>query len=143
MSTTTKTNVCKECGKSIGTSAVRCITCSNKHRAKPPKLCIICGKKIHHQADKYCLSCWNKVQDQGKSRERTKFANSAGWKKVRTQCFKDHDYRCVMCQTRGCYIEAHHVKAWATHPEDRLDIANLIVLCRPCHKLIHWGRKDD
>ena len=30
-------------------------------------------------------------------------------------------------------LHVHHVKPFAAHPEIRLDPANLVTLCRPCH----------
>ena len=41
-------------------------------------------------------------------------------------------YRCRECgATEG--VQAHHVLAWATHPEHRYNIDNGLTLCIPCH----------
>jgi 5-methylcytosine-specific restriction endonuclease McrA len=51
----------------------------------------------------------------------------------REQVFERDNYTCQECHTHGCYLEAHHVKPWATHPALRYEVANGIALCKECH----------
>ncbi|PTD20049.1 HNH endonuclease [Sphingomonas fennica] len=34
-------------------------------------------------------------------------------------------------------FEVHHIGSWARYPGLRLDLANLSLLCRGCHKWVH------
>lgn len=51
------------------------------------------------------------------------------------------EYQCQRCgrqcakHERG--LAAHHIKAYATHPQLRLDVSNGMTLCRDCHMTIH------
>ena len=56
--------------------------------------------------------------------------DSCDW---RTAVFARDDYTCVLCQKRGVYMEAHHIKTWAKHPELRFETSNGVTLCRHCH----------
>ncbi len=47
------------------------------------------------------------------------------------------NYTCQHCGKRGCRLEAHHIKAWAGHPELRFDVSNGIALCEDCHLSAH------
>jgi hypothetical protein len=49
---------------------------------------------------------------------------------------RDGGCRFPGCQNRR-YLDAHHVRHWARGGETRLD--NLVLLCRPCHRLVHEG----
>jgi len=54
-------------------------------------------------------------------------------KKWREDVFRRDDYTCQMCQVRGTYLEADHIKPWAYFEELRFDPSNGRTLCRPCH----------
>lgn len=60
------------------------------------------------------------------------FRKSAAYKHWRRAVLK-RDERCVWCGATE-QLEVDHINAYATHPEQRLDINNGRVLCRPCHK---------
>ncbi len=55
----------------------------------------------------------------------------------RTAVFGRDDFTCQKCKVRGGILHAHHIKAWATHPESRYDISNGITYCVKCHKEEH------
>lgn len=57
------------------------------------------------------------------------------WQKVRAQVLVEQPL-CRHCELAGkvqATEQVHHVKPIATHPELRLDRANLLGLCGPCH----------
>ena len=49
---------------------------------------------------------------------------------------KARDGKCLDCGALDD-LHAHHIKARATHPELRLDLANGKTLCYRCHKATH------
>jgi hypothetical protein len=52
----------------------------------------------------------------------------------RESVFARDDYTCMGCKERGVYLNAHHIKPFAAHPELRFSIDNGISLCVKCHK---------
>jgi len=54
-------------------------------------------------------------------------------KEWRKKVFERDDYTCQMCNIRGSYLEADHIKPWAYFPELRYELTNGRTLCRPCH----------
>lgn len=58
---------------------------------------------------------------------------SPQYREWRDKVFMKDNYTCQQCGNRGCYFEAHHMKAFAQYPELRFDVDNGITLCVPCH----------
>jgi ribosomal protein S14 len=52
-------------------------------------------------------------------------------------CFKNADYSCDICSIRGVELHAHHMNNWKFYPEERYEIANLVCLCKTCHRSFH------
>lgn len=134
---------CVDCEKEIHRGSIRCKKCYGKTMTLPQNYCVDCGIEIAHHR-KRCLACHNINQDQGKSRERTKFNASPQWNNIRTMCFERDNYSCVVCgdlnyRGRGgtLRLEAHHINSWKDHPGQRLDVNNIITLCASCHKDVH------
>lgn len=44
--------------------------------------------------------------------------------------------RCVACGATAP-LHAHHIKPWASFPEQRFDVGNGVMLCAPCHQALH------
>lgn len=56
-----------------------------------------------------------------------------GYELWRSDVFERDNYTCQMCGAKGCYIEAHHIKAWSKYPELRYEVCNGSTLCKKCH----------
>lgn len=57
------------------------------------------------------------------------------YRQWRSDIFERDNWTCQTCGLRGCYLEAHHIKAWAHFKELRYELSNGVTLCRDCHKL--------
>jgi predicted HNH restriction endonuclease len=55
------------------------------------------------------------------------------WRKA---VFKRDNYMCKKCGKIG-FINAHHIKEWASNPDKRFDVNNGLTLCIECHGRIH------
>lgn len=76
----------------------------------------------------------------GVTPERQRLYKSQNWKQIIGDCFSRDRYRCVRCSAgkRGKGdLHAHHINAWADAPLLRMDITNLVTLCRSCHLWVH------
>lgn len=75
----------------------------------------------------------------GKTPENRRRRNLAEYQVWRKSVFERDDYTCQACGARNgkgtnVYLQAHHIKPWALHPELRLDITNGQTLCTGCHR---------
>jgi hypothetical protein len=52
-------------------------------------------------------------------------------------CLEKADFTCAVCSERGAELNAHHMNGWATHPEDRYSLDNLVCVCHKCHRQYH------
>lgn len=64
--------------------------------------------------------------------------HSAEYKQWRRSVLQRDGWRCRYCQSDGD-LHAHHIKPWATFPDDRFLVNNGLTLCAPCHKAVHHG----
>lgn len=51
------------------------------------------------------------------------------------------DKGCVLCRAPHGECEAHHLMPWEAPGKGRTDIANLALVCRSCHHLLHDTKK--
>jgi hypothetical protein len=49
---------------------------------------------------------------------------------------RDH-FTCVVCGRKGVVVNAHHLNAWASFPNERYDVSNGVCLCQTCHESFH------
>lgn len=68
---------------------------------------------------------------------------SPEYKEWRLMVFGRDNYTCQKCGARGVYLEAHHIKPFATHPELRFTVSNGTTYCRQCHieEDVHRGKR--
>ena len=59
--------------------------------------------------------------------------------------YKKHNYTCVLCDSRGGRLHAHHLNNWAQFKKDRYDLDNIICLCVVCHRAFHntYGTRNN
>ena len=69
----------------------------------------------------------------GRTSERERFNTSKKAKEWRVSVFERDDYTCQHCGQIGGELNAHHIKQWALHPKERLNIDNGLTLCKECH----------
>ena len=77
------------------------------------------------------------------------FYSSIAWQNCRNEYIRRAHYLCEDCLKRGVYtpgIEVHHIEELTPmnihRPEVTLNEANLVLLCRNCHKARHKGHRD-
>ena len=72
--------------------------------------------------------------------------NSKEYKAWREYVFNRDNFTCQECgdtsrKGHSVFLEAHHIKPFATHTELRFDISNGVTLCRKCHSTKPKGKK--
>lgn len=55
------------------------------------------------------------------------------------ETFIRDNYTCALCAKTNCKLNAHHIKPWATNPDGRFDMSNVVTLCLDCHNYAHSG----
>jgi 5-methylcytosine-specific restriction endonuclease McrA len=51
----------------------------------------------------------------------------------RGSVFAKDNWTCKICNVRGGYLEADHIKPWCLFPDLRYSVDNGRTVCRPCH----------
>lgn len=54
----------------------------------------------------------------------------------RSAVYERDNYTCQECGSTG-QLNAHHIKAWSSHPALRFDVENGVTLCLECHAEKH------
>jgi len=72
----------------------------------------------------------------GGSPERQRLYSSGEWRRLRRQLRVRAGGACEECGATE-HLHMHHVKSWASHPELRLELDNLLLLCAVCHRAKH------
>lgn len=57
-------------------------------------------------------------------------------------CYERDNYTCQLCNIKGVHLNAHHKDGFDIYPDKRLELSNLITLCKTCHDKFHseYGR---
>lgn len=87
------------------------------------------------------------VQGQGlgetlNGKERKALYKTRAWKWVARAARKRDGYRCRRCgagKKGKRSLALHHIRPFSRHPELRLELDNLVLLCRACHCWVHSG----
>ena len=92
------------------------------------------GRKIYGQRGKLH---WN--WKGGITPENQRERSGKKYEKWRNSVFARDNYTCQHCNAVGGSLNAHHIKSWAKHKDQRFNVNNGITLCEKCHKKIHRG----
>lgn len=112
---------------------VACMDCANTRVVYPragralPVRCSPCDLKNNRAGEN------NGRWRGGITRDSSKGKATRVFKEWRRSVLERDNYACVQCGAKE-NLHCDHIKAWSTHPELRLDVANGRVLCLECHK---------
>lgn len=74
--------------------------------------------------------------------ERKRAMGQYPYRDWRNAVFSRDNWTCQICNVRGGYLEADHIKPWCVFPDLRYDVDNGRTVCKPCHvKLDTHGQK--
>lgn len=77
----------------------------------------------------------------GTTPERQRLYKTPEWRALVRAVFERDGFRCARCkhgQDHALHaLHAHHIATWAEAPERRMDLDNLVTLCRACHSWVH------
>ena len=95
---------------------------------------VTCGdKKIHYAGDK------NPNWKGGSTSKRIILRNNTDYKQWRASVYAKDYYTCQCCGVRSGFLNAHHIKDFASYEELRYDVENGITLCPSCHDVRYDG----
>lgn len=72
------------------------------------------------------------------------FYSTNAWRKAAAKAKARDEHRCVCCGQAGTHtnpLTVHHHHERRTHPEQALDLDNLVTLLRSCHARIEAARR--
>ncbi len=105
--------------------------------------CKKCGKTIHYGYT-FCRKCLcgenNPAWKGGVTPERQRLYATKEWNSINSKVFQRDNWVCQRCGGKHSYrnqLHAHHIKSWADYPDNRLELSNLITICKKCHHWIH------
>ncbi|NCC85440.1 MAG: hypothetical protein EOM03_15120 [Clostridia bacterium] len=87
---------------------------------------------------------WNpQLTEEDRGRRRLGSPTQIAWKTVAQKVRTRDKFLCCSCGKKG--VSVHHIIPWASSPGLRFDPANLITLCRECHRQLHalYGNDCD
>jgi len=79
----------------------------------------------------------------GVTPERQKLYATGKWNEIIKVVYKRDNYLCAKCKKPNRNIHAHHIKSWADYPDNRIDLDNLITICKQCHHWIHSKKNTN
>ena len=144
----------RECGYKL-----RGMKSSKTQSRKQHKLCKQCGKEFfvspskseHEFCSTDCWYEWNSGENNhwwqgGITDERKGFWSSAEWGHIRKEVWGRDNATCQVCGKVYTHdqqtYECHHIIPFV-HEATRLDVNNLILVCRDCHMWIHSAKNAN
>ncbi len=88
----------------------------------------------------------NPAWNGGVTPERQRLYKTPEWRALVRQAFARDHYRCQRCggaKVKGRKLHSHHIRPWASYPEGRLDLDNLVTLCGRCHRWVHSRKNTE
>lgn len=59
------------------------------------------------------------------------------YKALKLKALKRDSYKCVLCAAKSpTALHMHHIFRWADNYDLQFDIDNVVILCKPCHKMV-------
>jgi len=103
--------------------------------------CLNCSKQLTFGRTR-CWDCYRKsigidIENYVAPRPSQADRFTHEYKKWRTALFKHYEYKCYICKKHDRKLIAHHLNAYSTHPKERLDFDNGVVLCSKHHSYFH------
>jgi 5-methylcytosine-specific restriction endonuclease McrA len=127
--------------KKKSSESIKAAWASGKYKNRPPisretkdKIRQSVRKVVRRGED---CHLWKGGVTEGNAKIRKSFEMSEWRRKV----FERDNYTCRECGIYGKYLEAHHIKSFANHPELRFDVENGLTVCLDCHCKIDKFRK--
>jgi hypothetical protein len=120
-------------------------TCANCHINYEVKASEEKWKKLREHVHYFCsVNCFKQhnrgeahhawIKDRSKiKRENKSLRANIAMKEWREKVFERDLYTCKWCDTKGIYIEAHHIIPVRENKKLMHELTNGITLCRPCH----------
>lgn len=133
-----------------------CLVCNSAFWRQPSAIkkgdCKFCSKQCYYewQKNRPKSENWKKLRIENNlkkakfltKRRLNRFLRQTNKYKIfRKSVFKRDSWSCQECGNKGVYLEAHHIKPFATYPELRFEISNAITLCKPCHSKKPKGKE--
>ena len=123
-----------------------CFRAAPRRNAYVDRTCSYCGTTFRTHFSNvrrgYGETCSRECAD-ARRRDESK-RDRASWQYVqwRKGVLARDKETCQECGATNTTLHVHHIKAWATHPELRFEVANGLTLCVSCHsqKHPHWSR---
>lgn len=130
----------KKCLINSGYVFIECLVCKKVFRTIKSKLKVgrkFCSRKCTFEY--YCGENHHQWKG-GVTPINEKIRKSTEYKKWRIEVYKRDKFTCQICGAKNVYLNADHIKPFATYPELRFDINNGRTLCVECHRNTDtWG----
>lgn len=139
-----RTQLCVVCGKLFkvryaGEERVTCShECSVTWNAAPILRCEWCGVDFKQRRGRPMKHCSQTCRYAASIKHNQEDRRSYKYRQWRTAVLERDGYQCQDCGALE-HLQAHHIREWQQHPEQRFDISNGVTLCQTCHSKEHGG----
>ena len=104
------------------------------------KRCLVCFKEKNRGENHASWKSW--LTNEIRERYARKTTQYNDWRK---NVYKRDNYACLICNTLGKNLEAHHLLSFHSNPDVRYEISNGVTLCGSCHIDFHrkYGKQNN